>query len=75
MQAGKLDDTYQQLKHMLQKQGTRDWDVDYHLMIDGLVRFRDRIYVPDESELNKLILRGQVVFRSLGISKYILRSE
>jgi hypothetical protein len=24
---------------------------------DGLVRFRDRIYVPDNSELKKLILR------------------
>ena len=32
-------------------------DVDYCLMIDGLVRFRDMIYVPDNSELKKVILR------------------
>jgi len=26
-------------------------------MVDGLVGFRDKIYVPDDSELKKLILR------------------
>jgi len=31
--------------------------VDYHLTVDGLVRFRDRIYLPDNDELNNLILR------------------
>ena len=31
--------------------------MDYHLTMDGLVRFRDAIYVLDESELKKLILR------------------
>ena len=34
-----------------------DWDANYHLMIDGLVRFQDMIYVSDCSELKKLILR------------------
>ena len=29
----------------------------YHLMIDGLVIFRDRIYISDDSELKNLILR------------------
>jgi len=32
-------------------------DVDYCLRVYGLVRFRDRIYVPDSSELKKVILR------------------
>jgi len=31
--------------------------VDYCLIVDGMVRFRDRIYVPDNSELKRLILR------------------
>ena len=29
----------------------------YHLTIDGLIIFRDKIYVSDDSELKKLILR------------------
>lgn len=37
--------------------GTSDQDVDYHLTVDGLVRFRDKIYVSDKNELKKLILR------------------
>lgn len=31
--------------------------MDYHLTTDGLVRFRDNIYVLDNSELKKIILR------------------
>ena len=31
--------------------------MDYCLTSNGLVRFRDRIYVPDSSELKKVILR------------------
>ena len=31
--------------------------MDYHLTEYGLVRFRDKIYVPDDSGLKKLILR------------------
>jgi len=31
--------------------------VDYNLTADGLVRIRDRIYMLDNSELKKLILR------------------
>lgn len=30
--------------------------MDYHLTGDGLVRFRDRIHVPNESEFKNLIL-------------------
>ena len=30
--------------------------MDYHLTANGLVRFRDRIFVPDSSELKKVIL-------------------
>jgi len=32
-------------------------DVDYYLTTDGLVRFRDKIYVSDNKELKKVILR------------------
>jgi len=32
-------------------------NVDYHLTTNGLVRFRDRIYVPNNNELKKVILR------------------
>lgn len=45
-----------ELMHNLQ-QGTGGQDVDYHLIKDGLVRFRVRIYVLNDSELNKTILR------------------
>ena len=31
--------------------------MDYRLTSDGLVRFRDMIYVADNSELKKVILR------------------
>jgi len=41
---------------MLQQQGTSEHDVDYSLMTNGLVIFRDRIDVIDIGELKKLIL-------------------
>lgn len=31
--------------------------MDYHLTVDGLVRFMDEIYVPNDSGLKKFILR------------------
>jgi len=31
--------------------------VDYHLTTYGLVRFRDKIYMPDDNEIKKIILR------------------
>lgn len=31
--------------------------MDYHLTVDGLIRFTDMIYVSNENELKKLILR------------------
>ena len=45
-----------ELRNSLQK-GTCDKDVDYHLTTDGLVVFREMIYVIDKNELKKLILR------------------
>lgn len=44
------------LMHRLQ-QGTGDENVEYHLTTDGLGIFRDRIYVSNDSELKKTILR------------------
>ena len=57
LQGGQHDDRYQQLRHMLQQQGEGDRDEEYHLTTDGLVRFRNKVYVLDNSELKKLILR------------------
>jgi len=37
--------------------GSGAQDVDYCLTTNGLVRFRNMIYVPDSSELKKVILR------------------
>lgn len=55
LKAKKQDDRYRELMHMLQ-QVTGGQDVDYHLTIDGLIRFRDKIYVLDNNELKKTIL-------------------
>ena len=51
------DGRYMDLKHGLQQQGTSEKGVDYHLTTYGLVRFRDRVYVPENSELKNLFLR------------------
>jgi len=32
-------------------------DVDYHLSANGMIKFKDKIYVPDNSEVKKIILR------------------
>jgi len=45
------------LRHKLQQQGIGERDVYYHLTTDGLVIFKERIYLLDNSELKKLILR------------------
>ena len=37
--------------------GTGAQGMDYCLTVDGLVRFRDRIYLLDNNELKKVILR------------------
>ena len=44
--------------------------MDYHLTTDSLVRFRDKIYVMDNNELNKLILREFHVKPYLGHPGY-----
>ncbi len=30
--------------------------MNYHLIVDGLVRFRDKIYVSNDSDLKNIIL-------------------
>ena len=45
-------------------------DVDYCLTIDGLVRFKDKIYVLGSSELKKVILREFHVKPYLGHPGY-----
>ena len=44
--------------------------MDHHLTVDGLVRFIDKIYVSEDSELKKLILREFHVKSYLGHSGY-----
>lgn len=44
--------------------------MEYHLTMDGLVRFMDMIYVSDDSELKKLILRELHVKPYLGHPRY-----
>jgi len=44
--------------------------VDYCLTLDGLVRFRDRIYVSDNSELKKVTLRDFHAKPYLGHARY-----
>lgn len=56
LQAGQQDDRYMKLMCRLQK-GTGGQDVDYHLTTDGLVRFKDMIYVSNDSEIKKNILQ------------------
>ena len=56
LQAGQQDDRYMKLRHRL-KQGTGEQNVDYHFIASGLLRFRDKIYVLDNSELKNIILR------------------
>ena len=68
LQVDHQDDKYMEIMQMLQKStgigtgtgtgtGTSVQNVDYCLTAKGLVRFRDRIYVPDSSELKKVTLR------------------
>jgi len=44
--------------------------MDYHLTIDGLVRFKERIYGLDDSGIKKLILREFHVKPYLGHPGY-----
>lgn len=44
--------------------------MDYHLTTDGFVRFRDEIYVPENSELKKLILGKFHAKTHLGCPRY-----
>ena len=44
--------------------------MDCHLTADGLVRFRDNIYVSDNNELKKLILRDYHAKPYLGHPRY-----
>ena len=55
LHASQKDDMYMELMYILQ-QGVGGQDVKYHLTIDGLIRFRERIYLLDNSELKKTIL-------------------
>jgi len=66
LQARQWGEKYTKIMNLLQQSigtcvgtGTNigDRDVDYCLTTDGLVRFRDRIYVLNCSEVKKLILR------------------
>eukprot|EP00253_Pinus_taeda_P018697 PITA_18697 len=60
LQEGQHDVRYMEIVHRLQQgtsTGAGAQGMDYCLKTDGLVKFRDRIYVPNNSELKKVILR------------------
>lgn len=58
LKVGQWDEKYMDIMHMLQQSiGIVDQDADYHLRIDCWLILKDRIYVPNCSELKKLILR------------------
>lgn len=51
-----VNNRYYHLNNRLQQKGIGEEDVDYHLMVDDFFRFKENIYVPDNSELNNIIL-------------------
>ena len=64
LQEGQQDVRYIEIMHRLQQStgtvsgiGEGAHDVDYYLIVDGLVKFKDMIYMPNNSELKKVILR------------------
>jgi len=54
----------------LQQQGEGDRDKKYHLMVDGLVKLKNRIYASYSNELKKLILREFHAKPYLGLLGY-----
>ena len=70
MQVGQYDVRYMDIMHKLQQStgtctcggkvtctGPGAQGVDYFCTADGLVKFRDKIHVPDNNDLKKVILR------------------
>eukprot|EP00253_Pinus_taeda_P008741 PITA_08741 len=60
VEAGHGDDKYMEIKHKLQQsigKVTGDHNADYHFTANRLVRFRDRIYVPNCSDIKNITLR------------------
>lgn len=60
---------YRELKNRLQHD-TCEKDMDYHMNTDGLVIFRVKIYVSDDSELKNIFLRKFHVKPYSGHSRY-----
>ena len=58
------------MRYRLKKQGEGDRDEEYHHTTYGLVRFKDNIYVSDDSELKKIILREFHIKSYLGHLRY-----
>lgn len=44
--------------------------MDYHITVDGLVKFRDKICVPNNMKLKNLILREFYIKSHLGHPRY-----
>ena len=56
LQAGQQDARYMELMLRLQH-GTCNHDMEYRITVDGLVIFRDKIYVLNDNDIKKTILR------------------
>lgn len=65
--AGQHDEKYQQMKETLKQDGE---DEEYHLTEDRLIRFKNRIYVPNTDDLKRLIMREYHVKPYSGHSGY-----
>lgn len=60
---------YHQIKERIQ-QGSEDGkDEEYHLTDDGLVRFNNRIYVPNNEEMKRLILRESSILIHISVTR------
>ena len=57
LEALNSDEFYLQTKEKLQQADTPEKYKDYQLEEDGLLRFKNRVYIPDSSELRKLVLQ------------------
>lgn len=58
------------MKQRLHQQSEGDGDEEYHLMAYGFIRFRNKMYVLDNSELKNIILRRFHVKPYLGHPGY-----
>jgi len=55
--ARQYDEQYQQIKEELQQADKGEKSEEYHLTKEGLIKFKNRIYVPNNNELRRVIFK------------------